>query len=90
MSPSIATAVRGDAMPLEAKVHDFFPTYVKDEDLLSEDYGFCEAWRGNRGRFGLPRGAKLCTWAPMLSRAATRTFCRRCRPAVERCGRIRR
>ena len=40
----------GDAMPLEAKVHDFFPTYVRDEDLLSEDYGFCEAWRGIGGK----------------------------------------
>ena len=48
--PTYRNRCPGDAMPPGAIVHDFFPTYVKDEDLLSEDYGFCEAWRGAGGK----------------------------------------
>ena len=39
----------GDAMPLNAPVHNFFPVTVKDGDLLSEDYGFCDLWRDGGG-----------------------------------------
>lgn len=35
----------GDAMPPGARVKNFFPVYVQDEDLLSEDYAFCAKWR---------------------------------------------
>lgn len=35
----------GDAMPPGVRVHNFFPTPVVDDDLLSEDFGFCNAWR---------------------------------------------
>ena len=35
----------GDAMPLGARVKNFFPVFVENDDLLSEDYAFCAKWR---------------------------------------------
>ena len=35
----------GDAMPPGVRVHNFFPVHVVNDDLWSEDYAFCAAWR---------------------------------------------
>ena len=35
----------GDAMPPGVRVHNFFPVHVVKDDLWSEDYAFCAAWR---------------------------------------------
>jgi hypothetical protein len=43
--PTYTNKNPGTAMPFGVKVHDFFPTHIVDDDLLSEDYGFCELWR---------------------------------------------
>lgn len=39
----------GDAMPPGARVKHFFPVYVEDDDLLSEDYAFTAKWRATGG-----------------------------------------
>jgi hypothetical protein len=31
-------------VPLGARVYDFHPSPVVEDDLLTEDYGFCKLW----------------------------------------------
>lgn len=35
----------GDAMPLGTRVHNFFPSPVEEDHLLTEDFGFCSLWK---------------------------------------------
>lgn len=39
----------GDAIPPGARVKHYFPVGIADDRLMSEDFGFCNAWRAKGG-----------------------------------------
>lgn len=45
VTPSYANRMPGAAMPPGVRVHNFFPVEIEEDDLLSEDFGFCAAYR---------------------------------------------
>ena len=45
VTPDYANRMPGKAMPPGVRVKNFFPVEIEEDDLLSEDFGFCAAWR---------------------------------------------
>ena len=45
LTQDYANRMPGEAMPPGARVKNFFPVEIEEDDLLSEDFGFCAAYR---------------------------------------------
>lgn len=60
----------GGSIPLGDEVTEYFPTHVVNGELLSEDHGFCHAWRQHGGKIWIAENARV-------EHAGTFRFCGR-------------
>jgi hypothetical protein len=49
-TPDYQSDLPGQTIPPGSRVKHFFPVGIADDRLMSEDYGFCNAWRSRGGK----------------------------------------